>query len=329
LRRAKIGKKNGLKKLYKKISPSHSNAYFSVLSWLEIQFMHTIASSELILNQRGAIYHLDALPEEIAHTIITVGDPNRVETVSKHFDRIEYKCAHREFITHTGYIGSKRLSVVSTGIGTDNIDIVLHELDALVNIDFDKRMVKNNLSSLQIIRLGTSGCLQADIDVDNFVVSTHAIGVDNLLNFYTSNFNEEEQELLQQFNTHTGLNANITSPYIFSAASSLLKHFTTGYKHGITVTCPGFYGPQGRVLRLGLQNPTFVDRLTDFSVGNHRIANFEMETSGIYGLGKLMGHQCLSISTIVANRVAKTFSKDGNAAVENMIKKSLEIIEKI
>ncbi len=291
--------------------------------------MQVIASSELILNPRGAIYHLDARPEEIAQTIITVGDPNRVETVSKHFDKIEFTCSHREFITHTGYIGNKRLTVVSTGIGTDNIDIVLHELDALVNIDFNTRTIKNALSSLQIIRLGTSGCLQGDIDVDNLVVSTHAIGVDNLLNFYKHSLNDEEQELLQHFNTHTGLHANITSPYIFSAASSLLKHFTNGYKHGITVTCPGFYGPQGRVLRLGLQNPNFVDRLTDFSFGNHRISNFEMETSGIYGLGKLMGHQCLSISAIVANRVAKTFSKDGNAAVENMIKNALEIIEKI
>jgi uridine phosphorylase len=291
--------------------------------------MQAIASSELILNARGAIYHLDVRPEEIAQTIITVGDPNRVETVSKHFDKVEFTCSHREFITHTGYIGNKRLTVVSTGIGTDNIDIVLHELDALANINFNTRTIKNTLSSLQIIRLGTSGCLQGDIDVDNVVVSTHAIGVDNLLNFYKHSLNEEELELLQHFKTHTGLHASITTPYIFSAAPSLLKHFTAGYKHGITVTCPGFYGPQGRVLRLGLQNPNFVDRLTDFSFGNHRISNFEMETSGIYGLGKLMGHQCLSISTIVANRVAKTFSKDGNAAVESMIKKSLEIIEKI
>jgi uridine phosphorylase len=288
--------------------------------------MQPIAASELILNSRGAIYHLDVAPNEIADTIITVGDPNRVETVSKHFDNIEFKRAHREFITHTGTIGGKRISVVSTGIGTDNIDIVLHELDALVNINFETRLINPNLKSLKIIRLGTSGCLQQAINVDEFVVSTHAIGIDNLLNFYRHKHNEQEQELLQHFNTHTQLHSGITSPYIFSASASLLKAFTNGYKHGITVTCPGFYGPQGRVLRLGLSNPNFVDRLTDFSYGQHVITNFEMETSGIYGLGNIMGHQCLSISAIVANRVAKTFSADGNAAVEKLIKQSLDII---
>ena len=291
--------------------------------------MLPIPASELIINPRGAIYHLDVAPGELADTIITVGDPNRVETVSKHFDTIEVKRAHREFITHTGTIGNKRLSVVSTGIGTDNIDIVLHELDALVNIDFKTRLINKQLKSLKIIRLGTSGGLQADVNVDEFVVSTHAIGIDNLLNFYRHKHNAEEQELLQHFNTHTNMHAGITTPYIFSANIGLMQHFTAGYKHGITVTCPGFYGPQGRVLRLGLSNPNFVDKLTDFSFGRHRITNFEMETSGIYGLGNIMGHSCLSISAIVANRVSKTFSADGNVAVEKLITQSLAIIEKI
>jgi uridine phosphorylase len=292
--------------------------------------MLPIASSELIINPRGAIYHLDVAPQEIANTIITVGDPARVAVVSQHFDSVEVKCQHREFVTHTGYIGKKRISVVSTGIGTDNIDIVLHELDALVNIDFETRQINPELKALQIIRLGTSGCLQAQVPVDSFVVSTHAIGIDNLLNFYRHEHNSEEQEILQHFITHTNLEGSITHPYIFGASAKLLHHFTTpNYYRGITVTCPGFYGPQGRVLRLGLKHPTFIDHLSTFSFGQHAITNFEMETSGIYGLGKIMGHQCLSISAIVANRVSKTFSADGNAAVNKLISTSLEIIEKI
>jgi uridine phosphorylase len=288
--------------------------------------MGKIAESELILNSRGAIYHLDVLPEELASTVITVGDPDRVKEVSKHFDNVEFRLQHREFITHTGTIGNKRISVVSTGIGPDNIDIVVNELDALVNIDFESRVIKPALSQLNIIRLGTSGSLQENIPVDSFVVSTHGLGIDNLLNYYRHDNNEEERQIVQQFVAHTQINSNFSQPYITGAGAALLKHFVEGYHHGITVTCPGFYGPQGRVLRLGLTNPDLIDRLTHFSLGGHRITNFEMETSAIYGLGKLLGHQCLSISAIVANRIRKEFSKDGNAAVEQMIKKSLEII---
>jgi uridine phosphorylase len=288
--------------------------------------MQRIAESELIINNRGAIYHLDVRPDELAPTVITVGDPDRVKEVSKYFDTVEHKSQHREFITHTGYIGKKRISVVSTGIGPDNIDIVMNELDALANIDFETRMVKSELNSLHIMRLGTSGSLQADIPVDEFVASTHGLGVDNLLHFYRRDNNDEEKELLQAFVTHTQIHNSLSAPYITGAGSQLLKHFVQGYHRGITVTCPGFYGPQGRVLRLGLSNPAFVDRLTHFQFGQHRISNFEMETSAIYGLGKLMGHQCLSLNVIVANRVKKEFSKDGAAAVEGLIKKSLEII---
>ena len=291
--------------------------------------MQRIAESELIINNRGAIYHLNVRPEELAATIITVGDPDRVKEVSKHFDSIESKLHHREFVTHTGFIGSKRISCVSTGIGPDNIDIVLNELDALANIDFETRTIKQQLRSLQIIRLGTSGALQKNIPVDSFVVSTHGLGIDNLLHFYRYQNNEEEKQLLHAFVTHTQIHDSLSQPYITGAGSALLKHFVDGYHHGITVTCPGFYGPQGRVLRLGLTNPSLIDKLTLFSFGQHHITNFEMETSAIYGLGKILGHQCLSISAIVANRVQKEFSKDGNAAVENLIKKSLEIIERI
>ncbi len=288
--------------------------------------MKPIAPSELIITNRGAIYHLDLHPDELAPIVLTVGDPDRVKVVSKYFDKIEVQRQHREFVTHTGTLGKKRISVVSTGIGPDNIDIVLNELDALVNIDFSTRTIKPNLSSLSILRLGTSGSLQADIPVDSFVAGTHGLGLDNLLHFYRLEQNEEEQELLQSFLTQTQIHQSITQPYLSAAAPSLLKHFTDGYHQGITVTCPGFYGPQGRILRLGLAAPQLVDRLTDFQYGQHRITNFEMETSAIYGLSRLLGHHCLSLNVIVANRVNKTFSSDGQAAVEKLIVRSLEII---
>jgi uridine phosphorylase len=288
--------------------------------------MQPIAASELIINDRGAIYHLDVRPEEIAPTIITVGDPDRVREVSKHFDRFEHRSHHREFVTHTGYIGNKRISVVSTGIGTDNIDIILNELDALVNIDFETRLIKEQHTTLTIIRVGTSGSLQQDIPVDELVVSSHGLGIDNLLNFYQSQQSDDEIQLLHSFTTHTQMHQSISQPYINRASTALLKHFTEGFKQGITVTCPGFYGPQGRVLRLGLKNPQLINRLTDFRFGPHRITNFEMETAGIYGLGKLLGHHCLSLSAIVANRISKEFSKKGQVTVEGLIQKTLQIV---
>ncbi len=288
--------------------------------------MNVIPASELIINDRGAIYHVNCRPEEIAHTIITVGDPDRVKEVSKHFDSIEFKNQHREFVTHTGYIGKKRLSVTSTGIGPDNIDIVMNELDALVNIDFQTRTIKEKLTALNIIRVGTSGSLQAAIPVDSYVASTHGLGLDNLMNFYQHSSNEEEKQLLHSFNTHTQLHHSVTSPYITGAGVSLLKEFVNGFHQGITVTCPGFYGPQGRVLRMGLTQPQLIDRLTSFNFGQHRISNFEMETSAIYGMGKVLGHHCLSLSAIVANRISKEFSKDGAKAVEGLIEKTLEIV---
>lgn len=285
-----------------------------------------IAESELIINPRGAVYHLDVRPEELATNVITVGDPDRVPMVSKHFDHIEFRSKHREFITHTGTIGNTRISVLSTGIGPDNIDIAVNELDALVNIDFETRTIKPELTKLNIIRLGTSGSLQENIPIDSFVAGTHGLGVDNLLNFYKLQSNEEEKQLIQSFITQTQLHNSIGMPYITGAAPSLLKLFTNGYHHGITVTCPGFYGPQGRVLRLGISNPSFVDSLSHFSYGQHRIANFEMETSAIYGLGKLLGHHCLSVNSIIANRVSKQFSADPHALVEKMIQGALKII---
>ena len=291
--------------------------------------MQRIAESEMILNSRGAIYHLDLLPEELATNIITVGDPDRVRQVSKHFDSVETVRQHREFVTHTGTLNGKRISVVSTGIGTDNIDIVLNELDALVNIDLETRLPKEELTTLNIIRLGTTGSLQGDVAVDELVASTHGIGIDNLLNFYRFDQTDEEKALLQNFVTYTGLNAAVALPYISAGSMNLLKHFVEGFHQGVTVTCPGFYGPQGRVLRLGLRQPELIDAFTRFQFGAHRITNFEMETAGIYGLGKLLGHHCLSLSVIVANRITKTFSKDGGAAVENLIQKALTVIAEL
>ncbi len=288
--------------------------------------MQSIAASELIINSRGAIYHLDVRPEEIANTIIVVGDPDRVEKVSAHFDKIEHSLKHREFITHTGYIGKKHLSVVSTGIGPDNIDIVFNELDALVNIDFNTREIKEKLTKLNIIRFGTSGSLQADIPVDSFVASTHGLGLDNLLNFYSYEKTADDKQMVEAFIAQTNLDTTITIPYAFSGSEILLQKFGENFHKGITVTCPGFFGPQGRVLRLGLSSPGLVDKLTHFNFNSHRITNFEMETSAIYGLGKLMGHECLSVNAIIANRVAKEFSKDSNAAVEKLIKQSLEAL---
>jgi uridine phosphorylase len=288
--------------------------------------MLPIAPSELILNSRGAVYHLDLLPEELALNVITVGDPERVNAVSKHFDQVETERSHREFVSHTGRIGEKRITVVSTGIGTDNIDIVLNELDALVNIDLETRTIRDTLTSLHIIRIGTSGSLQKDISIDSVVASSHGLGIDNLLNFYRTDNNEEERQLVQSFVTQIQLGSQFAQPYISSASASLLKHFITNIHHGITVTCPGFYGPQGRILRLGLSSPALIDHLTSFSFGQHRITNFEMETAGIYGLGKLLGHHCLSLNSIVANRITKEFSSNAAASMEKLIRETLETI---
>ena len=291
--------------------------------------MQPIGASEMIINERGAIYHLNVRPDQIADTIITVGDPDRVAEVSKYFDRVEHVCAHREFITHTGYVGNKRISVLSTGIGPDNIDIALNEVDALVNIDFETRTIKEQKKSVSIIRMGTCGSLQGEVGVDQLVAGTHGLGIDNLLHFYNLQNNEEEKAILSAFESHTQINSQKVFPYIASASAGLIKHFTQGYNHGITVTCPGFYGPQGRILRMPLAMPNLVDQMTSFKYGNHHIANFEMETSAIYGLCNILGHQCLSINVIVANRVKKEYSKDMGQAVNNMIQKSLAIIEKI
>jgi uridine phosphorylase len=295
----------------------------------KFSIMQAIGNSELIITPRGSIYHIDLKQDEMAETIITVGDPGRVAAVSKHFDSIEFKTQHREFVTHTGYIGKKRLTVISSGIGPDNIDIVLNELDAVANIDFESRIIKPTHTALKIIRLGTSGSLQEDIPVDSLVAASHGIGLDNVLHYYQFQNTEEELDLQSAFTKHVGLNQTNIIPYAIEGSRNLLSNFPDAYHKGITVTCPGFYAPQGRVVKAALRFPELVDKLSTFPYPGLRVTNFEMETSAIYGLGRVFNHDCLSINTIVANRVAKTFSKDAATAIENMITKSLAIIERI
>lgn len=288
-----------------------------------------IDSSELIITDEGCVYHLDVHPNEIANTIITVGDPGRVQEVSKYFDEITSKRQHREFVTHSGRIGNKKISVVSSGIGPDNIDIVINELDALVNIDFETRTIKEDFTPLQIFRLGTSGALQEDIPLDTLVLGTMALGLDNLMHYYKHHENEIEQKIKDAFIQHVGLENKPIVPYVVDGCENLWQHFDDQYTKGITVTCPGFYAPQGRQLRLEPAIGNLIDQLPTFKSEGRRITNFEMETSAIYGLSKLLGHQYLSINTIVANRPLGTFTKDGAKSVEHMIETSLEIIEKI
>ncbi len=281
--------------------------------------MTNFSESELILNPDGSIYHLKLRPEHIADTIIIAGDPDRVGAISKYFDKTEYKIQNREFLTHTGYINNKRLSVLSTGIGTDNIDIVLNELDALANIDLKTREVKEKHTALNIIRLGTSGALQSDIPVDSFVMSIYGLGLDGLLNFYKSEKNVFENELTEAFIKHSGWNKDLPKPYIVKCSEILAEK--TGYDmiKGITATAPGFYGPQGRRLRLELRYPELNKKMETFNYKNHRITNFEMETSALYGLGALLRHNTITICAIIANRINKQFSKDYKKSVEKLI----------
>lgn len=285
-----------------------------------------IAESELILNPDGSIYHINLKPEHVGDIIITGGDPNRIAVISKYFDTVDFKTSKREFVTHCGTLNGKRITAISTGIGTDNIDIVFNEIDALVNIDLETKTVKKELKSLLFFRMGTSGGLQPDLDVDSVVVSSHGIGLDNLMLNYQRENNPEESAILNAFINQMDLAQEPLNPYIASGSESLLHSFGNKFHKGITVTCSGFYGPQGRRLRLEPSLPHLIDRLPEFSYGDHRITNFEMETSGIYGLGELLGHQCLSINTVIANRVNRKFSNDPYQAVESMIENSLEVI---
>ena len=283
-----------------------------------------IASSELILNPDGSIYHLNLKPENIAHDIIFVGDPDRVEKITQFFDSIEFSIQKREFKTQTGIYKGKRLTVLSTGIGPDNIDIVLNELDALVNIDLNTRLPKEQLTALNIIRIGTSGSIQADIPVDSFVLSQFGIGLDNMLRSYIVD-EITHKDIEEAFITQTEWNLQKGRPYAIACSEVLEKRIESNQMHkGITCTVGGFYGPQGRVLRLPIQDSDLNSKMDHFQFNGNRITNLEMETTAIYGLSALLGHNALSLNAIIANRATGTFSEDPTKAVDELIAYTLD-----
>jgi len=288
--------------------------------------MCKIPESELILNKDGSIYHLALRPEEVADTIILVGDPGRVDKVSSFFDKIEVKRQNREIITNTGYFNGKRLTVLSTGMGTDNIDIVINELDALVNIDLNERVVKKQHTSLNLIRIGTSGALQADIPINSYLVSEKSIGFDGLLNFYDNRDKYCDLEFENAFTDYTSWSNNLPAPYVIGCSNDLLTMIGKDLRKGITIAAPGFYGPQGRVLRLNTSDPELNNKIETFSYKNQKITNFEMESSALYGLSKLLGHNALTICAIIANRVNKQYSADYKPVVNNLIETVLNRI---
>lgn len=284
----------------------------------------SIKASELILNPDGSVYHLNLRPEHLATTIITVGDPDRVDSVTKHFDKVEFQTKKREFHTQTGTYKGKRITVISTGIGTDNIDIVFNELDALVNIDLETRQIKSDLTPLEIIRIGTSGSIQKDIPIDAFLISEYAAGFDSLLHFYQSEhiqFPEISDALIKQ----TQWFDKKSEPYVVKSDDDLLKKFSSDKTHkGFTATNVGFYGPQGRVLRLPIQDADLNDKLASFNFKGMSITNLEMETAGIYGLSKLLGHKALSMNAIIANRATGEFTQNPKKVVDNLIAYTLD-----
>jgi uridine phosphorylase len=283
-----------------------------------------IASSELILNPDESVYHLNLKPENIAHDIIFVGDPDRVEKITQFFDSIEFSIQKREFKTQTGMYKGKRLTVLSTGIGPDNIDIVLNELDALVNIDLNTRQPRENLTSLNIIRIGTSGSIQADIPVNSFVLSQFGIGLDNMLRSYIVD-EVTHKDIEEAFITQTEWNLQKGRPYAIACSEVLEKRIESNQMHkGITCTVGGFYGPQGRVLRLPIQDSDLNSKMDHFQFNGNRITNLEMETTAIYGLSALLGHNALSLNAIIANRATRTFSEDPTKAVDELIAYTLD-----
>ncbi len=284
--------------------------------------MAKISETDLVLNPDGSVYHLNLLPKNISDTIIAVGDPSRVYMVSQHFDEVEFEMNKREFITHVGKYKGKRITVISTGIGTDNVEIFLTELDALVNIDLKTREPKARKKKLKIIRVGTSGALQEDIPVGSHLVSDYAVGLDNLMNFYDLPMDDFETGLAHDIQKKTGLPF---MPYVVRGSEPLLDQICgTDMIKGNTVTCPGFYAPQGRMLRVSIRYPNLLEDLNYYNKGNFWLTNFEMETSAYYAFGRMLGHEVVSANAIIANRIKAKFSKDPNKVVESLIKKVLD-----
>jgi uridine phosphorylase len=283
-----------------------------------------IAPSELVLNADGSVYHLAIRPEQIADTLIVVGDPGRVKRISRHFDHIEHEVENREFVTHTGTIGNTRISVLSTGIGVDNIDIVMNELDALRNIDLNTRQPLSQSNPLRIVRLGTSGALNADLAPGSVVHSKYAIGLDGVVHFYNAPFESDELALAKAFAAHTSWNIDGLQPYAVRSDNDLGALFGEGFYQGITVTACGFYGPQGRILRLPLSMPGLNERMGDFNFNGLPLANYEMESSALFGLGAMLGHACTTVCVVVANRIRNEFLSDHHPAVDQLITRVLE-----
>jgi uridine phosphorylase len=286
--------------------------------------MAFIEPSELILNKDGSIYHLNLFPEEVADNIFLVGDPGRVAMFSAHFDTIELKKQNREIITHTGLYKGMRMTVMSTGMGTDNIDIVMNELDALFNIDLKLREVKSYHTSLNIVRIGTSGGLQPGLEPDITIASTHGVGLDGMLYFYRNLDNTINQKMTDTFISDLSWPSVLPRPYIVECSNKLLKSIGEGYTQGITATAPGFYGSQGRKLRLNTYLPDLNGMLASFNYNGLKVMNFEMETSALYGLGKMMGHNTLTLTNIVANRVDKTHSLRYHERMDQLIEEVLD-----
>ena len=287
-----------------------------------------IAESELILNNDGSIFHLHLKPENIADTIILVGDPGRVEIVSSFFDSIEFKVTNREFCTHTGLYNGKKISVLSTGIGTDNIDIVINELDALVNIDLETREPKKEHKTLTLIRLGTSGAVQKDIPVDTYVISEKSIGFDGMLNYYKDRDTVSDLDFEENFKSYVNWNHKLTSPYVVKSSKRLFDLLKYDKTEGVTMSAPGFYGPQGRVLRLPIIDADINEKISAFRYKEQRITNYEMESSALYGLSNLLGHEAITICAIIANRLRGEYSKDYKPVVVDLIKSTLNSITK-
>lgn len=288
--------------------------------------MRTISNSELILNDDGTVYHIHLGPEHIADTVILVGDQGRVSAISGHFDNIEYKISNREFVTHVGTYKGTRFTVMSTGIGTDNIDIAVNEIDAAINMDLKNRTEKQERKSLNLVRIGTSGALQSDIPVGSFVISEYGLGFDGLIYFYNYNFSQREKILMDKINQSLQWNPLLSTPYLIDSSSDLVDRLGENMIKGITATASGFYGPQGRYLYLEPSNPDLLAQLRKFSDGQNRITNFEMETSALYGLGSMMGHRCCTCCAIIANRYIKQYSKDYKAVVKDLI---VEVLDRL
>lgn len=283
-------------------------------------------ASELVLDSKGHVYHLGVSPQDIATTILLVGDQDRVASISAFFDEITHQSKHREFVCHTGTYKGKRITALSTGIGTDNIDIVINELDALVNIDLENRENKKELTSLNLIRIGTCGILQADIDVHSYILSTHAVGIDNVAHFYPIEFNPEEKSIAEALDTFVGFPEEVI-PYCSESSPALVRKLDgEKVRRGITVTSSGFYAPQGRSLRLGIRTSEVNEKLEQFSFENRRVVNFEMESSALFALGKAMGHQCITICLGIANRPRMEFSKGYESEMNGLIQYVLDRI---